>query len=374
MRILVLVHEYPPVGGGGGKVAEDIAEGLAAKGHDIHIITSHLKGLSRRESRGRIYIKRVRCGRKFAYKASFSSMLRYLVSGFFRAMQEIQLWKPDIIHVHFAMPAGYMAYWLSVLTGVPYLLTVHLGDVPGGVPEKTDKWFKWVKPFTPAVWKKAKHVIAVSEFTKGLALKHYNVPIQVIPNGIDLDRFNPGPITPNPIPRIIFAGRFMEQKNPLQVIRVLARIKDLEWNCAMLGDGPLRSEVEIAIKETGLSDRISLPGWLTPDEVINHLRGNDILFMPSLSEGLPVIGVQALAMGNAIVASSNGGFIDLVRPGENGYLARPNETNAFADSLRRLLEDPERLLASRNNSLVIVKPFGLNQIVLEYEKILSDII
>ena len=64
-------------------------------------------------------------------------------------------WKPDLIHVHFAVPAGALAWILRRLTGIPYVLTAHLGDVPGGVPEKTGRWFRWIYPFTPPIWKKS---------------------------------------------------------------------------------------------------------------------------------------------------------------------------------------------------------------------------
>ena len=66
---------------------------------------------------------------------------------------------------------------------VPYVLTAHLGDIPGASPEKTKKWFQYIQPFTPPIWKNAARVIAVSEFSRTMALKSYNVPIDVIPNG-----------------------------------------------------------------------------------------------------------------------------------------------------------------------------------------------
>jgi L-malate glycosyltransferase len=373
MRILVLIHEYPPIGGGGGKVAEDICEGLVKYGHQVRVITSHLKGLPEREMRSGVELVRLRSGRKFAYKASFSSMALYIFSGFFRAMKDIRDWKPDVIHIHFAVPAGVLGKMVSTLTGVPYVLTAHLGDVPGGVPEKTGKWFKWVRPFTPPVWSGAKKVIAVSAFTRDLALNYYPVPIEVIPNGVELDRYDPGPIKVNDPPRIVFAGRFVTQKNPLQVVRTLGEIKDIPWLCTMVGDGPLKPEVEEEIKRLELTDRIQLPGWVTPAEVVEWFRESDVLFMPSLSEGLPVVGVQAMAMGLAVVASRAGGFIDLVEQGKNGYLFEPDDRQSFSQVFREVLQDKLKLLNLKQNSRMMSAAFDLGMIVKRYNDLLTEV-
>jgi glycosyltransferase involved in cell wall biosynthesis len=165
-----------------------------------------------------------------------------------------------VIHVHFAVPAGPAALVVSRLTGIPYLLTAHLGDVPGGTPEKTGRWFRWIYPFTPPVWKLAARVVAVSEFTRELAIRSYPVEVQVIPNGVDLAALDPGSLRAGSPPLVVFAGRFVTQKNPLQVVRTLAELRDLPWRCAMLGDGPLRAEVEAEIDRRGLRDRFLLPG------------------------------------------------------------------------------------------------------------------
>jgi glycosyltransferase involved in cell wall biosynthesis len=152
--------------------------------------------------------------------------------------------KPNVIHAHFAVPAGALAWILSRLTRIPYVLTVHLGDVPGGVPEKTDEWFRWIYPFTPRIWRNASEIIAVSEFTRQLALKTYKEKIQVVPNGVDLNVLMPEQISLNDPPRIVFAGRFMEQKNPLQLVQTLNGLKELKWECIMIGDGPLMHDVK----------------------------------------------------------------------------------------------------------------------------------
>ncbi len=374
MRILVLIYEFPPVGGGGGKVAEDICRGLVKRGHDIFILTSHIKGLPRRESRDGMEILRVPVGRRTPFKAGFMDMLGYILAGFVPGMRVIAQWEPDVIHVHFAVPSGALAKPISSLSNVPYLLTAHLGDVPGGVPDKTERWFRWVFPFTPPIWKSAAKVCGVSEFTRQLAQKSYSIDAQVIPNGVDLERLDPGEIKVGQPPRIIFAGRIVSQKNPIQIVRTLAHLDDLAWNCVMVGDGALRPDIEAQIVRHGLQDRFTFTGWVTPDDVVNWFAKSDILFMPSLSEGLPVVGVQALAMGLAIVAARVGGFIDLVEPDQNGYLLGEYHDSMGVEELRTLISSPERLGQFRHRSRQLASRFDIQEIVRTYERELWGVI
>ncbi|MCD4671115.1 MAG: glycosyltransferase family 4 protein [Anaerolineaceae bacterium] len=369
MRILVLTHEYPPVGGGGGRVAQDICTGLAQRGHEITILTAQCDDLPEKEVQDSLRLVRIKSGRRQPFRADMRAMLGYVWASFWHGRRVIRRWKPDVIHVHFAVPAGVAAWALSVFTGVPYVLTAHLGDVPGGVPEKTGKWFRWIMPFTPPIWRRAAQVTAVSDFTRRLALKHYPVDIQVVPNGVDLQGLNPGKIQVNNPPQVVFAGRFMTQKNPLQIIEALAAVQDLTWNCVMLGDGPLRPAVEEAIARHNMQERFTLPGWVTTHEVIDWYRKSDIYFMPSLSEGLPVVGVQSMSMGLALVLSAVGGSVELVNDGENGFLREPDDLDGFAAALRTLLSDPERLLATRQASRKMAERFDLRAIVAAYEKI-----
>lgn len=379
MRILVLTYEFPPVGGGGGRAARDICEKLVERGHEVTVLTSHLKGLSRVEMLSGVRVVRTPSLRRKAFVATFYDMGAYVISGILAGIRILRDWKPDVIQVHFAVPTGPAGWTLSHLSPlvlnrrVPYILTAHLGDVPGGVPEKTKTWFRWIYPFTPPIWKDAAQVVAVSEFTRQLAIKHYPVDIQVLPNGVDTLALDPGEIqVGNPV-RIIFAGRFMAQKNLLQIIRVLSGLSDLPWRCRLLGDGPLRPQIEAEIAATGLQERFELPGWVTPEQVLEQYAQSDILFMPSLVEGFPLTGVQGAAMGLALIASRVGGFIDLIHPGENGYLYDPMDTQGMQAGLRSLLSNPELLLQMRRNSRSLSKRFDLNNIVDDYEVIFNRV-
>ena len=372
MRILVFSHEYPPVGGGGGRVAQDLCQGLVRRGHSVRILTAAWGDLSARQDDAGVEVVRLPSGRREAFRAGLGAMAGYVWAAFWAGRKAIRDWKPDVLHVHFAVPAGPAAWLLSKLTGVPYVLTAHLGDVPGGTPEKTGRWFRLVYPFTPPIWRGAARVVAVSQFTRSLAVQHYPVPVQVIFNGVDLKALDPGLICAGQPPRLVFAGRFMPQKNPLQVVRALDAVRDLPWTCAMLGDGPLRPAVQAEIERLGLGERFELPGWVSTDDVLRAFRASDILFMPSLSEGLPVVGVQAAALGLALVVSRVGGWSDVVDEGRNGFMIDPQDVAGFAAVLRRLLSDPRELQAFRQESRALAARFDIEKIVAQYEQVLAE--
>ena len=371
MKILVLTHEFPPVGGGGGRVAQDIASGLARRGHQIHVLTACLEGLPCDERVDGVRIQRIASMRREAFRAKFVEMAHYDWSALTVGLKIIRDWKPDVIHAHFAVPAGAAAFVLSKLTGVPYVLTAHLGDVPGALPEKTDRWFKWIYPLTPAIWRGAAKVAAVSEFTRQLALEHYSVPIDVIPNGMDLKALPVRAPADGAPPHIVFAGRFVEQKNPQHLVDALSRLKHLAWTCCMLGDGPLLESARETAAGCGLSERLSFPGWVTPENVLNVFARSDILVLPSRSEGLSVVGVQALGMGLALVLSDAGGNRELVRDGENGFLFPTGDMDALTASLQKLLEDPVVLQSAQQKSRDLAHAFDLETIVARYETIFT---
>jgi glycosyltransferase involved in cell wall biosynthesis len=94
--------------------------------------------------------------------------------------------------------------------------------------------------------------------------------------------------------------------------------------------------------------------------------------MPSLSEGLPVVGVQALATGLAIVASDIGGFLDLVDNQRNGFLIDAHDISAFSAALRGIISNPETLLRFRQASVEKSRQFDIQKIVEQYQSILHD--
>lgn len=370
-RILVLCYEYPPIGGGGGRVAAQVAAALAVRGYQVTVVTAGMPHLPERTKIHGVDVIRVRSGRRSEDTCSIIEMLLWVISALPIALRETRNWRPDVIHSHFAVPTGAVAWIVHLLTKVPYVLTAHLGDVPGGVPEQTGRLFKIVKPLTVPIWKTAAKVTAVSSFVAGLAKEAYGITSYIILNGtkLRLDIVEKKSI----VPQLLIVGRLSVQKNPLLAVQSLALLRNLPWNLQIIGDGPLRSSLQEEIHHYGLEKHISLLGWASTEEVHAAMEASDILLMPSLSEGLPMVAVESLVNGLAIVGSRIGGLQDVVEEGKNGCLFDlSGGAEAMAKALRPLLEDHELLRATQAASGAKAATFEWGHSIDRYEEVLKE--
>ena len=373
MNILVLIHEFPPIGGGGGPIARDLSLQWVKAGHRVRVVTARFGDLPHRENIDGLDVVRLDCHRTESFRAKMGAMIGYVSAASRYCLFDCKDFQPDLIHVHFAVPNGPAAMIAAKKMKVPYVITAHLGDIPGASPEKTKKWFRYIQPFTPPIWKNAARVIAVSEFSRAMALKSYHVPIDVIPNGIDYEMIKNPEIVKHDTPEIVFAGRFVPQKNLAQIIKTLAEVRDLNWHATLIGDGQDRDMIMGLCEEKGLSDRVAFPGWKTPEEVIEIFHHSDILFMPSLSEGLPVTGIQGMASGLALFLSNAGGNPEIIKEGVNGFVQAPDDTKTYAHNLRTLLTDSDRLLKMRYASLELAASFDIHKTAADYLKAFNKI-
>lgn len=371
MRILVLCYEYPPIGGGGGRVAQTVARGLAARGHEVRVQTAALGFRSSREDDHCVTVFRTASGRRAADTCRVHEMATYCATSLLPSLRHIHDWKPDIIHAHFAVPTGALALALHTLTKTPYLITAHLGDVPGGVPEQTDTLFKLAAPIANKIWHHAAGCTAVSSFVKNLAETAYQRPVTQILNGIDTHGA-PQPPPPHRPRRLVLLGRLSVQKNPLFLIDSLAQATAAGWHLTIIGDGPLRPELEHRIAVHNLTDRVTLRGWLTAPEVHVELAASDILLMPSLSEGLPVAAIEALKHGLALIATEIPGLRDVLDPGENGLHSPLGDNQAFAANVLKLCTDDALAQKMRLNSRSKAETFALPKIITQYETALTQ--
>ena len=184
MRLLTLCYEWPPVGGGGGRAARDIAESLVRRSHAVRVQTIRFGDSPRFALEQGVEVYRTLGFRRKADRCSPAEMAGYLLTSALPTLRHLHEFKPDLIHAHFAVPTGALALPMAILGRVPYVITAHLGDVPGAIPEQTDHLFERIQPFIRPIWERAAAVAAVSQFVANLAQRAYGRPVQVIPNGI----------------------------------------------------------------------------------------------------------------------------------------------------------------------------------------------
>ena len=374
MRILILNYEHPPIGGGGGRLAAKVGAGLVTRGHQVRVLTAGMPHLPVESIEQGMEIHRLRAFRKREDTCSVPEMALWVLAAMPAAIAEVRRWKPDVIHAHFAVPTGAVAWVASKLTGVSYVLTAHLGDVPGGVPEQTGDLFRWIQPLTVPIWKGAAGTTAVSSFVAGLAEKAYGILPKIILNGMELPA--PPALDPHEPTRLLMVGRMSVQKNPLLAVQALGLLKDLSWHCTMIGDGPLRSDVKSEAARLGLEDRIDFQGWASAEEVSVAMGKSDILLIPSLSEGLPMVAVEAMAYGLAIVGSRIGGLADVAHETGDFVNARlfdlDQGSEGFSGALKPFLLNPAVLRNARIASLALASRFDLKHSLDLYERLLAS--
>jgi glycosyltransferase involved in cell wall biosynthesis len=153
----------------------------------------------------------------------------------------------------------------------------------------------------------------------------------------------PSALWPADLPQILCVARLAPEKGHFVLLDALARLRDegVNFRCTLIGDGPLRSEVESRLQELRLDSMITLAGSLDPEGVSNAYRTADVVVLASFSEGVPVVLMEAMAHGRPVVATRVGGVPELVQDGTNGLLVAPGNAGALANALKRILDNWE---------------------------------
>lgn len=247
------------------------------------------------------------------------------------------------LHAHFAHQPAATALFCRLLGGPPYSFTLH------GFEE-----FERVVGATLA--EKVGHaafVVAVSSYARGQIWRWSRVDdwgkVHVVHCGLDRSSF-PAVLTPPPdAPRVVCVGRFSEEKGHLVLVEAAAWLRAREperaFEIVLVGDGPLRGVLEERVGRLGLAGHVRFAGWLSNDRVRAELAAARGLVLTSFAEGLPVVIMEALAMGRPVIAPQITGIPELVRPGENGWLVPSGDVEALASAIGALLDAPTDQLA-----------------------------
>jgi colanic acid/amylovoran biosynthesis glycosyltransferase len=244
------------------------------------------------------------------------------------------------LHAHFGTNSATVAMLCRALGGPPYSVTVH-------GPEEFDM------PRALSLSEKVRRsafVVAVSEFGRSQlyrwAASDDWPKVQVVHCGLDRD-FLDASATPVPAAkRLVCIGRLAEQKGQLALLQAAALLRDqgIDFELTLIGDGPMRGEVEAMIARLNLGSQVRLTGWMSNEAVRREIAGARALVLPSFAEGLPVVLMEALALGRPVVSTFVAGIPELVEPGVSGWLAPAGSVEALAAAIHAALATPvERL-------------------------------
>jgi len=337
MHILILSHEYPPVGGGAGASCSLLAEQYVRAGHDVHVLTMGWADLPTTETVQGVHVQRQPCGRKRWEMASPLEGLKWAWRAWNAARRLHRDTPFDVVHAHFIMPAGIVARWMWQRFGIPYFITPRGSDVPGYNRERL-KLAHWLaRPWWKSIVRDAAKVLSPSASL--LELIQAQVPdvrATVIPNGVKIDRFRPGVKEQ----RILLCSRLVERKG-FQYF--LQGVRDLElpgWQIDLVGSGPYEETLKSLAKQCRVP--VNWHGRIEnhdPRLVDLHARAT-IYVMPSERENCPVSILEGMTSGCAVITANVTGNPEVL--GDTGYLVPPRDAAALSNAIQTLTADAAR--------------------------------
>jgi colanic acid/amylovoran biosynthesis glycosyltransferase len=245
------------------------------------------------------------------------------------------------LHNHLGESSATVAMLASAHSGIPFSVAIH-GPYIFRAPEA---WTLGTKI------ERASFTTCITEFTRSQCMIYAPhaawTKLVTVRCGPDA-RFLAGDIPPYPkAKRLVWVGRVCEEKGvPLLIDAALALAEAGEdFELVLLGDGPLRETLEGRVRAAGHSDRVIFKGWASSDEVKAAIVASRAMVLPSFAEGLPVVIMEALALGRPVISTFIAGIPELVESGADGWIVPAGSVDALIAAMRAALalEDAELL-------------------------------
>ncbi len=263
----------------------------------------------------------------------------------------------DLVHVRSRAPA-WSAYFACKKIKCPLVSTIHGNYSIGSFP------FSWLKRFYNSSMVRANKIICVSNYIKDYAYENYKIfrqkfkegNVKIIHRGVDIDVFNPKNITqqrmiaiinklqvPNDRSIILLPGRLTEWKGQMYFLDVLAKVKNQNYLCLIVGDSKghetYLKKLKTKIKKNHLSGLVRLENNIT-DMAAGYMIADIVVSSSIRGEAFGRIVPEAQAMKKMVIATSIGGSLETVIDGKTGWLVDPTDTNKFAEILDMILKMP----------------------------------
>lgn len=358
-----------PTFGGSGVVATELAKNLAKNGHNIHMMSySRPARLDTLETGITYHEVSINSYPLFDYPPYALALASQMVN-------LIEYEDLDLLHVHYALPhatSAYLAKQIMCERGVtvPIITTLHGTDI---TLVGRDPSYKHVVEFSID---KSDGVTAVSEYLKRETYEYFDIEqdIEVIPNFIDLDRFQKSnkshfkkAICPNDEKVVVHVSNFRKVKRVPEVITVFSKIIEagIESKLLLVGDGPDRQKAEQQCRDLGICEHVRFLGKL--DQVEEVLSIADLFLIPSGSETFGLAALEAMSCSVPVISSNIGGLPEVNIHGETGYLCDLDDTDCMAEHGVQILSDPDLHERMSKNARKHAASFKQEEVVKQYE-------
>ena len=350
MRALFLTHSFPrEPGDAAGSFVLKLAVALRDHGVDVHVVApsgDHLPASDRFDG---IPVERFRYAprryEKLAYAGNMHTQVRdswgaklallgFLGSEFGSAVRARRVFEPDVVHAHWWFPGGLVGTWLSGLSGVPLVTTLHGTDV------RLARATAMARPLFRHVLQQSSAVTTVSRWlARETETLVSGVRASVAPMPVATELFTPG--GQRDADRLLFVGRLTAQKGIAALLDAVGRMKH-KVSLDVVGEGTLGPELAERARALGIGDRVQWLGHLPQPRLVELYRRATALVVPSTDEGLGLVAVEAQLCETPVIGYESGGLTDTVQHERTGLLVPPGDVDALAAALDGLLERPDR--------------------------------
>ncbi len=362
-RVLILTTAYLPQVGGSELAIKNITDRLPKINFDL-ITSRPSKDLPAYEKIEGVNVYRV--GNSIGLFNFLLPKNFFPIAVFFKACQLIRQHGPyDIVHAYQASQAaggGWLLKWKY--PDISFLVTVQEGKILNRQPLLL-RFFRYL------IFRKADAVTVISNYlARYVRSQNSRVSISIIPNGVNLDKFKSRNSHDSKI--IITVSRLVKKNGMGDLIDAMVTVRHEipDAELVIIGDGPLGKSLRLKVKNLNLENDIKFLGEISNESVPEYLSRADVFVRPSLSEGLGISFLEAMAAGLPIIGTPVGGIPDFLKDGETGLFCRVSDPKDLAEKIVKILADEQlREKITKNAKALVVEKYDWNIIANKFAQI-----